>query len=100
MLKRFLKKAVICIVLTTIATEGIIAQTNSPYDVSVKKDLPLLMATTAFYGSTLVWRKQTAEPTATDFKELDKNDIWKLDRFATENWSIAVSYTHLRAHET
>lgn len=61
---------------------------TDPYRLAWKTDLPLVLGGGLGIGTSFVLDKNKPTLTTDQINALNANDVWVIDRFATQNWSL------------
>ena len=86
----FLLQILLCFVLFFFAENATLYSQSSisPYDLSLKKEIPLLVGGGLGVGTSLVLKKNKKILTEAEIQTLNASDIWAFDRISTRNWSV------------
>lgn len=68
-------------------------QSSGPYQLSWKTDLPLVLGGGAGMGTSFALGKKKPALSTEQINALKAEDVWRIDRFATRNWSIPAQKT-------
>ncbi|MGB1204693.1 MAG: phosphatase PAP2 family protein [Chitinophagales bacterium] len=87
---RFFCHILLCFVCLFFAENTVLYSQNStsPYDLSLKREIPLLVGGGIGVGTSLFLKKNKKILNEAEIQALHANDIWAFDRISTKKWSV------------